>query len=598
MREDFPRLELYNHQTTALVSRLAHGWRTGQFSTLLAGDVGTGKTPFYLVYLRCVRRWYTMQGRPEATRPSLAMVPAQIKLQWRNEALRWSNIRTLGPLAYLVVEGDQPLREKLLSAVPAILEGKLELLIINYELARRKVEQQLLQNLPLLGLIVDEAHRIKTMDALQTRATKSIEYEFMVCGTGTVMTKSPADLWSILHAMSPGESFYRKAYIKYPLPTESCPYNTQGRETYYGYFRKGRGCINCWQYDKGCKDHTPHDPGVPFRYRRASPIWGPYDSFVGRYCKTETVHIGGGRYVKKITGAKNLPELRDRLSPHIVRWKKAEVLDLPDLYFRHVLLDFDPDGRQHRLYEDLRSGLIDQLRSDGYWTPVMLKSRLAQLIYLRRSLSLSPTAFYESIVKRDQQEGDLPIWVRQALTRQGSDNAKASWVVNFLVGNVYTGDAQALVWSQWTTVTREIWSRLRDYHAVTGYATGEVNRRASQEVRDAFNAGELDVVVGSPAISEGINLQGAGRPIGYVVVVDCPWTPKDIIQTIGRLYRAEQQSDVEVIFLGIKDTLDQWMLARVQERQKWLQQVLDGETDSGAVKLFDIRTARQLIDAL
>lgn len=594
LSRDFPGITLYDHQRQGIISRLAVGWEKGEFSTLLAGDVGTGKTLFYLVFLRCVREWYKLSGREEASYPHLAIVPAQIKLQWRTEALQFSN---LSPLQYIVVEGNQQERATQIAVMPKVIPN-VELIIINYALARRRVEQQLLQEADILGMVVDETHRIKNAGAQQTRATKSIPAQFCVLGSGTAMTKSPADLWSILHMMHPGAEFFRNAYVAFPKPTDGCQWEPgyKGRRVYYE--GQPRGCMDCTRYAH-CDGHTLHDKGSPVRYRRASPIWGSYDRFVNQYCQKETIWTGRG-YVTKIIGARNLPELRRRIRPYMVRWRKSEVLDLPDMYFRHVILPFKEDGTQGRTYGLLKAGLMQQLQSDGYWAPTQVRSRLAQLTYLRRSLSLSSRAFYQAIQARNASDGETPPWVRQALSEHGRDNAKLEWLVKFLKDEVFTGQGQALVYSNWTTVTREILDRLKSEGLLSriGYATGEMTKQHNEDVKNSFNRGDIDVVIGSPAISEGINLQGEGRQAAYCIIFDCSWTPKDLIQTIGRLYRAKQASDVEAIFLGIEETLDQWMLGRVKERQGWIQEVLDGQSEGGAVKLFEVNTARQLMDAL
>ena len=603
---DFPTLTLYAHQRESIIQRLEYGMETDNFSTLLSGDVGTGKTPFYLVYLRCVRQLYRLEGRPEANYPSLAIVPAQIKEQWRTEALTFSN---LSLLQYLVVGGTQEQRTAQLSIIPRALEGQLELLIINYALARRKTEQQLLQNLPLLGLVVDESHRIGNRGAQQTVATKSIDCEFIVCGSGTQMTKGPQDLWSILHAMLPGTAFYRMGHIQYPKPTEDCWYKDSEWDHHsYEQYRKAKtGCKSCYRYRTDvCDAHTPADKGVPIRYRRASPKFGSYERFVKQYCTTKPINIGRGktkrgpdRFVTKIVGARNLPDLRRRIQPYQVRWKKSEVLDLPDIYYQHYLVDFEQMGvGQHHMYEAIKAGFIDQLSQDsGYWSPVQLKSRLAQLTYVRRSLGLSPRAFYRHQLRGN---GEMPKWVRQGLNLVSTDNAKLKWLMEWLQTNVFEADAQALIFSQWTTVTREIRKGLESegYGDRVGYATGEMTKKHNETVKNDFNAGRIDVVIGSPAISEGLNYQGCGRYKAYCVIMDITWTPKTLIQTIGRLYRAKQESIVEVVFVGIKDTLDQWMLSRVKERQGWIQEVLDGDTQMGGVQLFSITDKRQLINAL
>lgn len=605
LARDFPRSELFDHQHAALLARLAHGWESGQFSTLLAGDVGTGKTLFYLVFMRCVREWYVLQGDEEtANLPSLIIAPAAIKKQLDDEALLFS---VLNPLCYLVVGGKgQRLvtRLKILNDAPALIPtitgSKLEAFIMNYALVRRKAEQQQLQSMKFLVVIVDESHRIKSRGALQTVAIKSINCMAMVCGSGTQMTRHPDDLWSILHAMNPGPEFYRKAYITHPKPGPKCPYIEEDPYYHGVYSNRKTGCRQCYRFRTGnCSKHTEYDEGVPVRYRRRSPLWGAYETFTRRFCQTKTLHVGGGKWVNKIIGAKNVAELREKLMPIMVRWRASEVLDLPDIYISHVIVPFGGDGSQEYMYQQLKAGFINVLRGDGFWQPTTLRSRLAQLTHLRRSLALSPRAFYRHIAKRQAQGDSVPPWVMSALDMVGTSNAKIDWLIPWLEENVYNGDAQALVFSEWTTVTRELWARIGvARQQTTGYATGEGTKSHNYRVQRDFNEGLLDVVIGTAAISEGINLQGAGRGRAYVIILNCTWTPMRMIQVIGRLYRAGQRSDVEVIFLGVEDSFDQWMVEVVRDRQGTIQAILDGSADSGAVQLFEIGSARQLIDAL
>jgi len=75
------------------------------------------------------------------------------------------------------------------------------------------------KRLNFLHVIADEAHRIKTMKAQQTRVLKKIQTAYKTAITGTPMANYPWDWWSMLNWLKPKEfrsfwAFYEK-YVNY-----------------------------------------------------------------------------------------------------------------------------------------------------------------------------------------------------------------------------------------------------------------------------------------------------------------------------------------------------------------------------------------------
>jgi len=187
--------------------------------TILADEMGTGKTIQALTALG------------KAGLPALVICPNSVKRNWAAEASRWNT--TARPY---VIEGGAISRAKTVKAAAA---DRLALVIVNYEQLRgmsrlspygnvalrrcrecdrRHGEEGLpaskcqvhpkdLNQIPFRTVIIDEAHRVKSPQAQQTRAVwavchhDTVRYRWAL--TGTPIANHPGDLWSILHAIAP-----------------------------------------------------------------------------------------------------------------------------------------------------------------------------------------------------------------------------------------------------------------------------------------------------------------------------------------------------------------------------------------------------------
>ena len=154
---------------------------------LLADECGLGKTLTALLAIQ--------QYAPDRHSQSLAVCPLRLVEQWKDEASR------AGVKAFVLPYGW-----------PITLFNKLDgLYITHYENLRNADTLMSLRAVPWDVIIVDEAHRIKNRDAVQTKAIKSLYAGRKIAITGTPMEKSPADLWSILNWLYPNSysSYWR-----------------------------------------------------------------------------------------------------------------------------------------------------------------------------------------------------------------------------------------------------------------------------------------------------------------------------------------------------------------------------------------------------
>ena len=114
-------------------------------SALIADEMGLGKTVQALAWL---------QLHPEY-RPAIVVVPASLKLNWRNEAQTWM---------------PSPKTQILAGTTPYKITG--EIIIINYDIVADWVET--LRAIEAQVLIMDEIHYIKNNSAQRTKAIKQL----------------------------------------------------------------------------------------------------------------------------------------------------------------------------------------------------------------------------------------------------------------------------------------------------------------------------------------------------------------------------------------------------------------------------------------
>ncbi len=86
-----------------------------------------------------------------------------------------------------------------------------------------------------------------------------------------------------------------------------------------------------------------------------------------------------------------------------------------------------------------------------------------------------------------------------------------------------------------------------------------------RHVVEAFNGGDLDVLVATDAAGEGLNLHHRCR---LVIDLELPWNPLRLEQRIGRVDRLGQQRRVHAIRLFHPGTVEERVLERLRLRQR------------------------------
>lgn len=135
---------------------------------LNANPMGLGKTPETVRYLK-----------EKKARTALIVTPKIIRHQWQNQLRVW------GDFEAEIYENQK-----------VITEG---IWIVNYDKLRNEKTRLKFRRFQWEYLILDEAHKIKSRNSLQTKAVKEIPAAHRIALTGTPILRYADDLWSILH---------------------------------------------------------------------------------------------------------------------------------------------------------------------------------------------------------------------------------------------------------------------------------------------------------------------------------------------------------------------------------------------------------------
>lgn len=95
--------------------------------------------------------------------------------------------------------------------------------------------------------------------------------------------------------------------------------------------------------------------------------------------------------------------------------------------------------------------------------------------------------------------------------------------------------------------------------------------RGKEELKAAFGAGDVQVLLATDAASEGLNLQSCGVLINF----DLPWNPMRVEQRIGRIDRIGQRHpEVWIRSYFYADTVEAEVYRRLADRIRWFEDVV------------------------
>lgn len=274
-----------------------------------------------------------------------------------------------------------------------------------------------------------------------------------------------------------------------------------------------------------------------------------------------------GYFGKVITGVKNPDALRFELQDRLFRRTKDQVLDLPEKL--RVTVPVELGREQRKLYTEAERGLwleVEKAVQEGDPQAARLAEAAAggrniyaipngaaRTVRLRQVLSNPAILMWPTLHEMEQHMDDA-VKVKSAKMDAAEDQ---------VLDNKHK---QHVVFSEFVLSCYIFAERLRRQGLVVETYTGKTTDQARTKLEDAFQRGEIDVLVGTiGAMREGITLTAADTQHW----LELPWVPGWREQGEDRCHRIGQRNHVTLYNYEAIDSVDDGKIAptnRLKER--------------------------------
>lgn len=277
------------------------------------------------------------------------------------------------------------------------------------------------------------------------------------------------------------------------------------------------------------------------------------------------------RYYKKMNESEEvLEEIHNLINPFILRRKKKDVIkELPDKIEKMLLVDLEENQKKvYSVYAKNALSIVEKKQDSEEFN----KSKIEILSYITklRQLALDP-----SVVLNDYK----------------GKSAKIEALIEILNQGIEEGH-KILVFSQFTSILKNISLRLNGEKIKFSYLDGSVSSKKRMDMVKEFNEGDNSVfLISLKAGGTGLNLTSAD----IVVHFDPWWNPAVESQATDRAHRIGQKNVVEVIKLISKGTIEEKVVALQEEKKALISKVIEeGEACCG--NAFNSLSEEELMD--
>lgn len=366
--------------------------------------------------------------------------------------------------------------------------------------------------------VVDESDIIKSLEALRTKRVMRLRHlaPYRRIGTGTPVTKNPADVFAQMEFLEPGllgTTSYRSFVAEY---SELMPLSTAAEA-----IKK----IRTGQPTTEAERIALNSIGWGMRQRIERNPKMAYAQMV------QKAPDGTPKY-------RNLEKLQRLLEPHSFRVLKTDCLDLPEkIYQTHY---FELDSKQLKAYELLRDEL--RIHPEELDEPMPV-SRLAALVKLQQITS-----------------GFVAVPGREELTYVSENNPRLAALMDI----VERIEGKFIVWARFVEELRQIAQALRAAGIETVEYHGAVNSRDREAAVDGMQSGTARAFVGNAqSAGAGLTITAASTVIYY----SNNFNLRDRLQSEDRAHRIGQTRNVVYIDITAADTIDERITANLQSKK-------------------------------
>lgn len=286
-------------------------------------------------------------------------------------------------------------------------------------------------------------------------------------------------------------------------------------------------------------------------------LWSIFDFIMPKYLFDENSF--SVRYYKKLHESNEvLEELNKLIKPFILRrYKKDVIKELPLKIEKKLLVSMSEEQEKiYNVYSDYAKKLIEKKVKDDE----LKNSKIEILSYITklRQICLDPSVLVNDYI---------------------GSSGKIDSLIELLNQGIEEGH-KILVFSQFTSVLRNISKRLVNENISYSYLDGSIPSEKRIQLINEFNNGNNSVfLISLKAGGTGLNLTSAD----IVIHFDPWWNPAVEDQATDRAHRFGQKNIVEVIKLISKNTIEEKIVELQDEKRKLIEKILDNSMENSNV---------------
>lgn len=308
-----------------------------------------------------------------------------------------------------------------------------------------------------------------------------------------------------------------------------------------------------------------------------------------------TVDVNG-RFGAHVVGAKHLDELRALVQNIVIRRTEYEVsIQLPSTIIKQM--DCTMDKTQELLLQEIQKtqeaimDSMEKLKVNGKIPDFnqdkadQLEGKAKGLIAARQAASTDPRLFLRSYSKMMKDT------FGQLVPASYKMSAKTESILDLVEDIVLNGD-KVILFTKFRTCADMIAEDIQNalHEPVLKYTGAENDEQRDMAVDYFKNTSTYNVLIGTEAMAEGLNLQCAK----YVINIDQPDTLAIKTQRIGRARRAGSKYDNVVVYDMITNSTDK-VNSKDEER---LQNILNNQDLTDALVSIDEAQRQALVAAM
>lgn len=276
------------------------------------------------------------------------------------------------------------------------------------------------------------------------------------------------------------------------------------------------------------------------------PSWQAY---AHRYCDPRKTPWGW-----EYKGAKNLPELHEKIKPFMLRRLKEDVLNLPQK--SHIVIPLQLEDRSE----------IDRAEADFIgW--------------------LAENSRFGSVTSAQKAEAVTKLGALLRLTSKMKCRAVVEWSRKFFRDHP---DQKLILFAIHTAMVDVLQRRILDDGVVV--IDGSTPTKKRQAIVDSFqnDPNTRLLVANIKAAGVGLTLTKAST----VAFAELWWTPSIMAQGADRVHRIGQEEDCNIYYLVVPETVEERICNAIQNKQQIANSIVDGR-QATSLPVLDLLLSKQ-----